>query len=277
MKKKRISKKRRKIRKWRYFVFTFFFLFFALVLTSNEIKREIIRAYNHCVVYFEKINTNYTSYAENFGVHLPKGYDIHGIDVSRYQQKIDWKAVSEVRHENMKIHFAFVKATEGKTLSDRYYAYNMDEARKHNILCGAYHYYKPNVNSKEQAKNFIDAVELKNGDLPPVLDIEEESPFGHENMKKGIKNWLEIVEKHYGVKPIIYTSNSFHRNYLSGKEFESYPFWIAHYYKNKIKTKSPWIFWQHNDKAHIKGINACVDMNVFNGNLEELKCLCIKH
>lgn len=244
-----------------------------IVLNSNEAKREVIQFYNKCLVYFEQ-STGKSIYSKNFGISIPKGYQIHGIDVSRYQKKINWAEVAKVRHGDMKIHFAFVKATEGKTLSDRYYSYNMEELRKHKILCGAYHYYKPNVNSKEQALNFISLVELKCGDLPPVLDIEEESPYGNENMRKGIKNWLEIVEKHYNMKPIIYTSNHFHRDYLSGKEFEKYPFWIAHYYEKKIKTSCKWSFWQHSDKAHINGIDAYVDMNVYNGNLDGLKKMC---
>ncbi len=246
------------------------------LLNPNQTLRKTIEIYNRCSVFFERIQNNRV-YAENFGTTIPRGYHIHGIDVSRYQRKIVWESVSKVSHDSMKINFAFIKATEGKTLSDRYYSYNMKEARKHNIICGAYHYYKPSVNSKEQALNFISLVELKNGDLPPVLDIEEESPFGKENMKKGIKNWLEIVEKHYRMKPIIYTSNHFHETYLSGKEFKEYPFWIAHYYKKEIKTSGNWLFWQHSDKARINGINAWVDMNVYNGNIEELKKLCKKN
>ncbi len=275
VKRKRSEKKKRKLF-WPIFIL--FVICIAIgTLTSNGAKRELIKAYNRCSVYLEKVYNDKTGYTKHFDVRIPRGYNVHGIDVSRYQRKINWKEVAKLRADTLKIDFAFIKATEGKTLSDRYYSYNVEETRKHNIICGAYHYYKPNVNSKEQALNFINLVKLKCGDLPPVLDIEEESPYGHENMREGIKNWLELVEKHYGMKPIIYTSKSFHQDYLSGEEFKDYPFWIAHYYKKEIKTSSNWIFWQHNDKARVNGISGDVDLNVYNGDINALRNLCKKN
>ncbi len=271
---KRKQTKKKKRSKLAWFILILLVICAAAILNSNEAKREIVKAYNKYSVYLEKIHISKSPYSKQFDVEIPKGYHVHGIDVSRYQRKIDWQEVSKTRSDTLKIDFVFVKATEGKTLSDRYYAYNMEEARKNNIICGAYHYYKPHVNSTEQANNYINLVELKCGDLPPVLDIEEESPYGNDNMRKGIKNWLQIIEQHYGMKPIIYTSYSFHKDYLSGDEFKEYPFWIAHYYKKQIKTKGRWIFWQHNDKARVNGISGCVDINVYNGNLESLKGLC---
>jgi lysozyme len=247
-----------------------------VTLQSNRARRGVIKTYNRLSVYLEKAYTDRSAHAKHFDVKIPRGYQVHGIDVSRYQHKINWEEVARFREDTLRIDFAFIKATEGKTLSDRYYNYNMENARKHNIICGAYHYYKPHVNSKQQALNFISLVTLTAGDLPPVLDIEEESPYGADNMCKGIKNWLEIVEEHYGMKPVIYTSNSFHRDYLSGKEFEDYPFWIAHHHKATIKTASNWIFWQHSDKARVSGINGYVDINVYNGDLTGLKKLCKK-
>jgi lysozyme len=250
------------------------FLFYRVSMPGN--KRKISLLFNNMSVYFEQTNF-LTLYSKNFGIEIPKGYNIHGIDVCHYQRKINWEEVAKERQDNLKIYFAFIKATEGKTHVDRYFDYNLSEARKNNIPCGVYHYYKPHVNSAEQAQNFINTVKLKPGDLPPVLDIEEESLLGNENMIKGIKNWLEIIENHYDMTPIIYTGNDFHRRFLKGKKFEKYPFWIAHYYKRKIRTSSKWIFWQHNDKARVNGIEGYVDMNVFNGNIDELKKLCKKN
>ena len=275
-KKKKISKKRKKKSgKLKYFVWAAIVAATVFVAISNVAKRKIVILYNVCCVALEKIN-NTTFNEKHFGIKIPNGYGVHGIDVSKWQRKINWAEVAAARPDEPCISFAFIKASEGKTLSDRYFSYNMENARKNGVICGAYHYYKPNVNSAEQAKNFISLVDLQKGDLPPVLDIEEESPYGNENMRKGIKNWLQLVEKQYGMKPIIYTSNSFHKDFLSGDDFKDYPFWIAHYYKKNIKTTSKWIFWQHSDKACVNGIYGNVDMNVFNGNLESLKQLCKK-
>ena len=277
--KKRKSKKKKK--KGSSFNLTTLLPFFLLLcvlalLNSIQARREIIRIYNKYSIYFSTNGFKSYMLTNNFDTEIPKGYSVHGVDVSRYQGKIDWKQVAKIRQDTLCISFAFIKATQGKTYSDRFYSYNMKEARENNIICGAYHYYEPDLNSEKQAENFISLVELKVGDLPPVLDIEEQSPYGQDNMVRGIKNWLEIVEKHYGIKPIIYTSNCFHKDFLSGEEFKKYPFWIAHYYEKKLKTSSNWIFWQHTDKAHVNGISAYVDLSVFNGNLEELRDLCKK-
>jgi lysozyme len=210
-----------------------------------------------------------------FGISVPV-YDIHGIDVSRYQEKINWKEISCIKSgkDSVGITFAFVKATEGQSLLDKYFDYNWAETKKHNIIRGAYHYYKPNVNSTTQATNFIKHVKLKKGDLPPVLDIEEVGKYGSANMKKGIKNWLKLIEKYYGVKPIIYTNASFYKKYLSGKEFKNYHFWVAHYTKTTPNVNRDWIFWQYSDKGVIKNISSKVALNVHKGTKEELLSIC---
>ena len=213
---------------------------------------------------------------EAFGVSTPKYYTICGIDVSRYQEKIDWEKVAKTRSgkDSLAISFAFIKATEGKTLKDPQFIYNWENAKKNNILIGAYHYYKPNINSKLQADNFMATVELEKGDFPPVLDIEETGRFGNDNMRQGIKNWLNIIEKHYGVKPIIYCYVDFYERILKTDDFKDYPFWIAHYYENELRVKEKWHFWQHSDKARVDGIQTKVDLNVFNGTFKDLKKLC---
>lgn len=211
-----------------------------------------------------------------FGISVPE-YEVHGIDVSRYQEEINWKEISNLKEgkdKNIEITFAFVKATEGQSLKDRYFDYNWEETKKHNIIRGAYHYYKPNVKSTLQAENFIKTVKLQKGDLPPVLDIEEMGKYGCENMKKGIKNWLRIVEAHYGIKPIIYTNANFYKKYLSGKDFKDYHFWIAHYTVNNPNVDREWAFWQYSDKGVVKNIRSKVAFNVHKGTREELLSIC---
>jgi len=212
-----------------------------------------------------------------FGITVPV-YEIHGIDVSRYQEKIDWEKISKLKEgkDSIEITFAFVKASEGQSLKDRYFDYNWKETKKHNIIRGAYHYYKPNVTSTLQANNFIKTVKIQRGDLPPVLDIEEVGKYGDDNMKRGIKNWLKIVETHYGVKPIIYTNVSFYKKYLSGKDFKDYHFWFAHYTTGDPNVDRDWVFWQYSDKGTVKNINSKVAFNVHYGTKEELLNLCKK-
>jgi len=111
---------------------------------------------------------------------------------------------------------------------------------------------------------------LSKGDLPPVLDVETTGKRSPLELKSAVKTWLDRVEAHYGVKPILYTSYKFKKRYLNDSIFNAYPYWIAHYYVDSVKYEGKWHFWQHTDVGNVPGIEEEVDLNVFNGTLEEL-------
>lgn len=95
-------------------------------------------------------------------------------------------------------------------------------------------------------------------------------------LKTAVKTWLDRVEAHYGVKPILYTSYKFKKRYLSDSIFNAYPYWIAHYYVDSVRYEGKWHFWQHTDVGTVPGIEEEVDLNVFNGTMEELLELTLK-
>jgi lysozyme len=211
-----------------------------------------------------------------FGIDLPGEYELHGIDVSRHQRNIDWEAVSKMKHKDISIQFAFIKASEGRTVTDDYFAENWKECKEAGIMRGAYHFYRPHLTAQDQAKLFFRQVpKLEKGDLAPVLDIEVYGKGDRNTLKKNLKKWLVLVENHYGVTPIIYTNYGFYKHMLMGKEFKKYPLWIAHYRTPDLNQKlSRWHFWQHSDRGRINGIRGGVDFNVFNGDINELKQYC---
>lgn len=219
----------------------------------------------------QHIKGNYT----NLKVKL-HDYSVFGIDVSQYQEEIDWEKLSSEEKPS----FVFIRASVGKNFKDTNFDYNWSAAKNHEIIRGAYHYYRPNENSKEQAEIFINTVNLSEGDLPPILDIEKYSKVQDlPKLKNALLNWLLIVEEHYQVTPILYTYNKFYVNtFANDKRFDKYLLWIAWYnVKDKPdKISNQWLFWQFTDKARIKGIKGDVDMNVFNGNLNDLELYRIK-
>lgn len=211
-----------------------------------------------------------------FGIDIPANYSIHGIDVSRHQSEIDWDEVKAMQVKDIKIGFGFIKATEGVKNEDEQFERNWTEVKKANIVRGAYHFFVPSKSGKLQAQNFIETVTLKSGDLPPVLDVEYISNTSVEKLQQGVTDWLNVVETHYHIKPIIYTNASFYSNYL-GKKFDEYPLWVAHYLvKDKPNIERNWIFWQHNETGQVNGIEANVDFNVFNGDSAAFKNILIK-
>jgi len=195
-----------------------------------------------------------------------------GIDVSEYQGTILWDSVRIIEN-NFPLRFVFVRATVGKARADKKVKENWKALKNKNFIRGAYHYYRPNENSKEQADLFIKTVVLKKGDFPPVLDIEQ-MPKNQTiaQLKVGLKNWLQIIEKHYGVKPLIYSGERFYTDFLKD-DFPEYTFWIANYNFFVENLKPDWQFWQFTEKGSVAGISGFVDVNIFNGTETELEAL----
>ena len=216
----------------------------------------------------------FVHYAE-FGIPIPAEYEIHGIDVSRYQQLISWEAVKDMQVQNIKIGFAFMKATEGNGNADPFFKRNWRKARTAGITRGAYHFFIATKDGKKQAENFIDKVELVTGDLPPVLDIEQTFGARPEQLRTEIKKWLDAVETYYSVRPIIYTYIDFYEKNLKGY-FDEYPLWIAHYLQpHEPRIGREWSFWQHSEAGRVNGILSKVDFNVFNGDSLAFRALLV--
>jgi lysozyme len=200
-----------------------------------------------------------------FGIEIPVNYSVHGIDVSRYQGTIDWKEVKAMNVRNIRLSFAFIKATEGINSTDPYFKRNWKLAKENTLPRGAYHYFIANRSGAEQAANFMAMVSLQKGDLPPVLDIEEDFNVSKATLQKEAKAFLDALEAYYGIRPIIYSNADFYEKNLAGV-FDNYPLWVAHYLqRNKPRIGRNWIFWQHNDGGRVNGIMEKTDFNVFNG------------
>jgi len=218
----------------------------------------------------EKIAKSYIK-CEEFGICMPTLYTINGIDVSVHQGNLNWKILKEAAADDVKLDFAFIKATEGKTRVDKYFKNNWQASKKNGFIRGAYHFFLPNKSGKEQAELFLRTVDLEEGDLAAVCDIEITGGADQEMINYNLKEWLEAVEEATGKKPILYSSKKFYEKYLEA-EFSEYPLWIAHYNVPGLDMTSggQWHFWQHNDKGRIKGIKKPLDFNVFNGSMDDL-------
>lgn len=203
-----------------------------------------------------------------------KGKSI-GLDVSEFQGKIDWELTRTIENTYY-LDFVFIRATAGIDKEDGKFNYNWLEAKNNKLIRGAYHYYRPNENSIDQANFFIKTVQLHKGDLPPVLDIEKlPQNQSMENLKLGLNRWLKIVEAHYKVKPIIYTSEKYYDDFLK-EDFKDYLFWIANYNFYREKIGADWLFWQFTEKATVSGIKGNVDVNIYNGDVEQLRFITIE-
>ena len=253
---------------------------FWILIAIFAFSTIIFKFQNAILRYFsfksDKILRSEMSYkARNEEVLKANINKVVGIDVSHFQGKIDWKKVEFV-NDKYPIEFVFIRATQGNDASDTQFETNWKASKLNNLIRGAYHYYRPNENSIEQAENFIKTVKLSKGDLPPVVDLEKlPKEQSIDNLKIGLKRFLDKIEDHYEVRPIIYTGEKYYEDFLKD-EFSDYTFWIANYNFIEAEINTDYLFWQFTEQARIKGIREKVDINIFNGSYEDLRDLRIE-
>lgn len=203
------------------------------------------------------------------GVAGARKLPIHGIDVSKWQGKIDWTSVADAGTQ-----FAFIKATEGGDHVDPRFLENWFGAKQAGIPRGAYHFMFWCRPAADQARWFATNVPREAGAMPPVLDVEwnGESKLcpGKISRTKAlgmIRTMLAAMERHTGKRPIIYTDITFHQDVLEG-ELADYPHWIRSTaaepevrYRDRL-----WTMWQYTTTGRVPGISGAVDRNVFYGS-----------
>ncbi len=199
-----------------------------------------------------------------------------GVDVSSYQVSVDMKKLKE-----QNIIFIYIKATEGSKTKDNKFDENWKNAKEAELLSGAYHFFSYDSEGRTQAENFIKTVgeDLK-GRLVPAVDVEyygdkEQNPPNKEDVVRELKVFLEMIEKEYGKKPLIYTRSDIYYKYLKG-EFDEYKKWISSLYTPiSWNYKDDWYIWQYLNRGELDGYiggEKYIDLNVFNKDkkIEEL-------
>ena len=187
-------------------------------------------------------------------------HDTHGIDVSHHQGRIDWKAVA-----SESVAFAFIKATEGGDFIDPRFAENWTSAADAGIRRGAYHFFRQCRTGAVQAENFVRVVPKDVKALRHVVDVEHMGPCLSspqvQDVVKEIEVFLERLERHYGKRPIIYTTREFHDAYLQGRLSDE-TFWIRSLVLPPRFRKQHWVLWQYHNRGRRRGISGPVDLNV---------------
>lgn len=204
----------------------------------------------------------------------PWHYQVHGVDVSRYQGDIDWQRLLANN-----ISFAFIKATEGGDVADSMFELNWALAREAGMPRGAYHYYYFCRSAEEQAKWFIDHVPLDNLALPPVLDAEwtqrsRTCPFrpAPEVVRSEMSKYLLAVGRRYGKRPIIYSTVDFYADNELWRVM-GYSFWLRSVAGHPSVTypSQDWVLWQYTGTGLVPGIEGQTDLNVFAGSRDDFR------
>ena len=194
---------------------------------------------------------------------------VHGIDVSKYQGRIEWASVKASG-----THFAYIKATEGGDHVDELFVENWNEARAAGVPRGAYHFVYWCRDAREQVEWFKRNVPAEADALPPVLDLEWNSssrtcPYKlpRQQALSMIKIMLKGMGEHTGKRPVIYTDPGFYKDVLEGELLE-YPLWarsVAAEPEARYADR-PWLLWQYTASGRVAGVSTVVDRNAFWGS-----------
>lgn len=212
------------------------------------------------------------------GQKFKHGEKVYGIDVSNHNGVIDWERLElfadstgnvsgrvEASPFRQPVLFAFIKSTEGVDFYAKTFERNYAEAKRCGIICGAYHFLRLS-DIDGQIRNFIKHTKIEKGDLPPVLDMELPNREMKRFTAKAVDyahKWCNAIEKHYGVKPILYTYDSYYNDYLKNKGFEDYDFFIARYNPVTMPRVPHLEFWQFSEHGKAGGIKKYVDLDLY--------------
>lgn len=231
--------------------------------------------------YFEPINSNLklrTHQNDNYIVqedgvtHYVEDNTIvskQGIDISKYQEEVDWKAVSEDG-----IEYAFVRVgvrgyTKGEITLDETFEDNVRGALKNGLDVGVYFFSqaKSEEEAKEEAQAVLDAIEPFKITYPVVIDVEEiNSKQGRTNhltsseRTKYVKVFCDMIRQ-AGYSPMIYGNLKTFMVMLDMEELESYEKWFAAY-DTSVYFPYEYAIWQYTDAGKIDGVAGEVDRNV---------------
>lgn len=196
-----------------------------------------------------------------------------GVDLSKWQGAVDFAKIKAAGNR-----YVFVKVSQGALGADPDYRRNIAGARAAGLYVGSYHFYTTDQTAQSQFDNVAKHVDMKAGDLPLVVDIEVLSKNSLPDLAGELQIFLGLIEKRYGIKPIVYSGENFANEYLKG--FADYPLWLAEY-TDAAAPKLPldwnaWTFWQYSQSGRVPGVNGAVDTNRFNGNAEQLEALLVR-
>jgi len=216
-----------------------------------------------------------------------------GIDISEHQGIIDWLQVKDSYHdvefvimrssmgidgkdkffERHNVEFVIMRSSMGIDGKDKFFERNWSYTKQLGFIRGAYHYYRPNEDAETQFYNFVRTVAFEKGDLFPVLDVEKPSREGNEHLVTGVNKWLKLAEKHFGVKPILYSYKDFYNEQLNGK-VQGFPVWIAAYTEGTNLAMIEHVFHQYSDSERVSGIRTRVDANRFTDSTKTIENYC---
>ncbi|HVY44527.1 MAG TPA: GH25 family lysozyme, partial [Minicystis sp.] len=198
---------------------------------------------------------------------------VRGVDVSDYQQHVDWHAVKASG-----VGFAYAQAADGAAFTDQTFVANWQGIKAAGMLRGAYQYFEPSEGGAAQADVLLARLEaaggFDDGDLPPALDIETTDGQSGAVVASRALDWANRIEQQLHKKPLVYVAPGFFSSIGSPHSLTKLPLWEADWGVSCPSLPAgfgSYAFWQSTDHASVPGIAGAVDGDRFRGSLADLQ------
>lgn len=196
-----------------------------------------------------------------------------GIDVSRYQDNINWSKVAEDEVEYAFIRLGIRGYTTGELMEDESFQRNIEGALKNDIDVGVYFFTQAlSVEEAEEEAEFVlESITPYKVKYPIVLDVEavtnSEARGNNLTSDERTKCCLAFCEKikEAGYTPMVYGNLKTFMLMLNIEELEEYDKWFA-YYDDAYYFPYDFRIWQYTNKGRVSGIKGDVDLNIIINN-----------
>jgi GH25 family lysozyme M1 (1,4-beta-N-acetylmuramidase) len=234
---------------------------------------------------FVTLNVNTTGPTASIANHpeikifrAPDTYPIQGIDVSHYDEEVDWRKVAS----SGKVQFAYLKATEGTNFIDETFARNWSQSRANGIVRGAYHVFNFCKPAPEQFENIKRVVPKDPDALPIAIDVEwtgipkrigQAKCDDVKTIRQNVRELAKAIRSEYKKTPVIHGFAETFRDVIDDT-FLEFPVWLLDYKKTgdagpSLVGRNTWSIWQFGSNATIPGLKSKVSANVFFGTRKQ--------
>lgn len=231
--------------------------------------------------------TVYGMYTEEFARTMPVKY--FGIDVSKWQGKIDWKAVKDSGIGFVMIRASYTYNDKSGIVTDERFYENIEGAKAAGLKVGLYAYctHTKVDNVIKEANYILNLAKDYEIDLPIAYDYERKDVDDYTSMAQ---TFCETIEQ-AGYSACIYATPAYFSmnsqdTHLDYSRVSSYPQWVARYRESDTldfmdfvrieqaidrgfynplypeANEENAIMWQYTSKGRVPGISVNVDMNI---------------
>lgn len=190
-----------------------------------------------------------------------------GIDVSKWQNDIDWQLVAASGVDFAIIRCGFRGSLSGQLVEDPYFKQNIEGALANGIKVGIY-FFTQAITEQEAIEEASMAISMCQGyqiTLPIYIDSENAVKGRANNLDRATRTkclaaFCETINNS-GYIGGVYASKNWYYEKLYAQSLEKYNIWVAQY-NTECDYKGKTDFWQYSSKETIAGITGYVDVNV---------------